>query len=78
MSLGFHLNDACPKCGKPLLQAVIELHPTRSDRALHDFTCANCGPIKTKIISLKPGEAPLEVTAWRIKVAASVGGLFSF
>ena len=64
MSLVFHLKDECPKCGKRLMQAEIELHPSNRGLALHNFTCANCGPIKTKIISLKPSESPSsEVTA---------------
>ena len=29
-------------------------HPSRRDLALHNFQCADCGPVKTKIISLTP------------------------
>jgi hypothetical protein len=65
MSLIFHLNDPCPKCGKPTMQAEIELHPTRSDLAVHNFQCANCGPVKSKILSLKPPPRRSEVVARR-------------
>jgi uncharacterized Zn finger protein len=58
MSLVFHSNDPCPRCGKALMQAVIEAHPSRRDLALHNFNCAGCGPVKTKIISLKPPAQP--------------------
>jgi hypothetical protein len=54
MSLVFHLNDPCPRCGKSKLQAVIEAHPSRSDIALHNFNFAVCGLVKTKVISLTP------------------------
>jgi hypothetical protein len=58
MSLIFHTNDPCPNCNKPMAQAVIERHPTRNDLAVRSVYCANCGPVKTKIISLEPGESP--------------------
>src|ERR1700675_2476688 len=35
-------------------QGAIEVHPSRRDLALHNFQCADCGPVKTKIISLTP------------------------
>ena len=63
MSLVFQLNDPCPKCGKSLTNAVIERHPTQPDVALHNFTCAACGPVKTKILSLKPPARPSEAAA---------------
>jgi ssDNA-binding Zn-finger/Zn-ribbon topoisomerase 1 len=63
MSLIFHLNDPCPKCRKPTMQAVIELHPSRNDLAIHNFYCADCGPVKTKVISLTPAAQPSEVAA---------------
>lgn len=64
MSLVFHLNDPCPRCGEPLLQAIIESHPSRRDLALYNFHCADCGPVETKIISLKPRDSsPPDVTA---------------
>jgi hypothetical protein len=46
-----------------MMQAVIERHPSRHDLAFHNFTCLNCGPVKTKIISLNPGESAPELTA---------------
>jgi ssDNA-binding Zn-finger/Zn-ribbon topoisomerase 1 len=63
MSFMLYVDDTCPKCREPIKQATIELHPTRRDLALHNFECADCGPVKTKIISLKPGNAAPEVTA---------------
>ena len=60
MSLVLSSGDFCPKCRKPLLQGVVEAHPSRRDLALHNFQCADCGPIKTKNISLKPSEPPPE------------------
>ena len=35
-------------------QGAIEALPSRHYLALHNFQCADCGPIKTKIISLVP------------------------
>jgi len=34
------------------MQAVIDPHPRSRDLALHKFHCANCGPIRTEILSL--------------------------
>jgi len=62
MPLTFQLNDPCPKCGRSLMQAVIEAHPTDRELALHNFQCGHCGPVKTSVISLKPGKpSPQEV-----------------
>jgi hypothetical protein len=54
MSLNFYLNDPCPKCGKPTMYAVIDRHPTKSDIAIHKLQCAQCGPLKTQALPLKP------------------------
>jgi len=54
MALIFHSSDPCPRCGKPTTQAEIELHPARNDLALHNFICADCGPVRTKVLSLTP------------------------
>jgi hypothetical protein len=59
----FELSDPCPRCSKPLMQTGIELHPSRSDLALHNFNRAVCGPVKTKIISLKLSARPSEAVA---------------
>jgi ssDNA-binding Zn-finger/Zn-ribbon topoisomerase 1 len=56
MSLTFYFNDPCPKCRKPIVQAEIAAHPKRRDLAVQKYHCPNCGPIKTKLISLKPGK----------------------
>jgi len=63
MSLRFFFNDRCPKCAQPTMQAVIEAHPSRRDLALHNFHCDDCGPIKTKIISLEPRAQAPEIAA---------------
>jgi hypothetical protein len=56
MSLTLFINETCPKCRKPIMHGVIEAHPSRRDIALENFVCADCGPVKTKIISLKPSK----------------------
>jgi len=63
MSLTMFYRETCPKCHKPMMQAVIEPHPTRGDLALQNFECADCGPVRTKIYSLRPGEPPPELAA---------------
>ena len=54
MPFTLYVDYICPKCRKPTMQAVVELHPTNPDLALQNFECAECGPVKTKIISLMP------------------------
>jgi len=63
MPFTFYIDDTCPKCRKPKMQAVIEPHPTRCDLALQNFECADCGPVKTKVLSLRPGAPPPELAA---------------
>jgi hypothetical protein len=63
MSLNLFINETCPKCRKPTMQGVIEAHPSRRDIALENFVCADCGPVKTKIISLMPGKPSPELAA---------------
>ena len=57
MPLHSYVHDNCPKCRKPTMQAVVELHPSNPDLALYNFQCADCCPVKTKIISLAPNNA---------------------
>jgi uncharacterized Zn finger protein len=59
----FPVNAPCPKCGKLLLQAVIDPHPTDRTIALHNLQCGDCGPVKTNVISLKPGKPSPQETA---------------
>jgi hypothetical protein len=54
MFLNLYFTDLCPKCQRPTMKAVIESHPTDRDLAIQKFRCADCGPVKTKFISLKP------------------------
>ena len=56
MAFTLFYNDTCPRCRKPLMRGVVEPHPSRPDLALNNFQCANCGPVKTKIISLEPNK----------------------
>jgi len=49
----FQVKETCPRCHKPIGQATIEAYPSRPDFALHSFHCQTCGPVKTKIISIK-------------------------
>jgi ssDNA-binding Zn-finger/Zn-ribbon topoisomerase 1 len=63
MSFTLYVDDTCPKCRKPTMQAVVELHPTNPDLALQNFECAECGPVKTKVILLKSGTPSPELTA---------------
>jgi hypothetical protein len=64
MSLVLSSGEICPKCRKALMQGVVEAHPSRRDLALHNFQCADCGPVKTKVISLtlKPDMRPGDVS----------------
>jgi hypothetical protein len=57
MSLTLFINDACPRCRKTVKLAVIEPHPTRRDLAIHNFHCLDCGPVKARLISLRPRKA---------------------
>jgi predicted RNA-binding Zn-ribbon protein involved in translation (DUF1610 family) len=57
MSLTFVVDEICPKCRKPVRLAVIERHPDRRDLAVHNYQCANCGPVRARIIPLTPQAA---------------------
>jgi hypothetical protein len=63
MSIDLFMDDTCPKCRKPIRRTTITPHPARHDLAIHNFECADCGVVKTKILLLKPGETPSEVAA---------------
>jgi hypothetical protein len=63
MSLTLFVHDTCPKCRKPVRLSVIEPHPSRRDLAIHNFQCVDCGLVKAKIYSLKPGNSPPELAA---------------
>jgi hypothetical protein len=62
MSFTVYAENVCPKCRKATMHSVIERHPSRGDIALHNFACVDCGPVKTEVISLKPGVAAPELT----------------
>jgi hypothetical protein len=63
MSLTVFFNETCPRCFKPIMRGVIEPHPSRRDLALQNFQCAECGVVKTKVHSLKPGEPSPDLAA---------------
>jgi hypothetical protein len=49
----FHVSEICPQCKKPVSVATVEPHPTRSDMALHNYECVDCGAVRTKLIRLQ-------------------------
>jgi hypothetical protein len=63
MAFTLYVDDSCPKCRKPTMQAVVQLHPTNPNLALQNFECSVCGPVRTKILTLKPGTPLSEMTA---------------
>jgi hypothetical protein len=63
MPLNFVIYNACPTCGSIIRRAVIDLHPTDRDAAIHSLKCADCGYEKFKIISLRSAAPPPELTA---------------
>jgi hypothetical protein len=54
-------DDTCPKCHKPISQATVERHPTRRDLAIHNFACARCGIVKTKVLFRRPAKPSLKL-----------------
>jgi C4-type Zn-finger protein len=77
MTLNFVVDNTCPTCGSTIRSAVIDLHPTDRDAAIHSLKCTNCGYEKSTILSLRPTAPPPEMTAQSIEEAASVDGLTS-
>jgi hypothetical protein len=63
MALTLYVDDTCPKCRKTIMQSYFERHPTNQDLALHHLHCWDCGPVRTEIVSLRPGVAPAELAA---------------
>jgi len=63
MSLIVSFNEICPKCRKPTMQTLIESHPTNRDLALENFNCADCGLVRTEVLSLTPGKPSPELAA---------------
>jgi hypothetical protein len=52
--MDLHIATPCPKCHKPIAIATIALHPDRPGLALHNFNCAACGPVMTKVLPIAP------------------------
>jgi C4-type Zn-finger protein len=63
ISLTLFTDEPCPKCRKPIRQTTIDLHPSIPNIALHNYECADCGPVKTEVISLAPKKPPAEMAA---------------
>jgi len=55
--MNFVVDNTCPTCGSIIRHAVIDLHPTDRDAAIHSLKCADCGYEKTKVLSLRPAAA---------------------
>jgi hypothetical protein len=58
-----YIDDTCPKCGKPIWQTTIDRHPSHPDLAIHNYHCADCGPVTASVVSLKPGKSAGELAA---------------
>ena len=56
-------DDTCPKCRKPIRPAPVEQHPTRRDLAIHNFQCATCGIVKTKVLFRRPAKPSLKLVS---------------
>jgi hypothetical protein len=56
-------DDTCPKCRKPIRPAPVEQHPTRRDLAIHNFQCATCGIVITKVLFRKPAKPSLKLVS---------------
>jgi len=54
MAFELVIDETCPICHKPVKLATIAPHPTRLDIEHHNFKCADCGYVKTKVFALKP------------------------
>ena len=67
MPLNFDVNDTCLKCGSTIRRAVIYLHPTDRNAAIHSLKCADCGYERTKLLSLRPSAPPPKLTAKSIE-----------
>jgi hypothetical protein len=63
MSIDLFMNDTRPKCRKPIKETTVTPHPTRHDLGIHNLECADCGVVRTKILSLKPSESRVEAAA---------------
>ncbi len=55
--MNFVVDNICPTCGSNIRHAVIDLHPTDRDAAIHSLKCADCGYEKTSVLSLRPAAA---------------------
>jgi hypothetical protein len=65
MSVDLFMNDTCPKCRKPIGPTTVTPHPARRELAIHSFACADCGPVKTKVLLQKPRAVVPEMMRYR-------------
>jgi C4-type Zn-finger protein len=61
--MNFDIDNTCPTCGSAIRSAVIDLHPTDRDAAIHSLRCTDCGYEKSKVLSLRRGAPPTELRA---------------
>jgi hypothetical protein len=59
----FQVSEICPRRGKPVSLAIVEPHPTRTDIALHSYECMDCGPARTRAVSLRADKSPPALAA---------------
>jgi phage FluMu protein Com len=63
MAFVLYIDKTCPKCRQPIRRTTIEAHPSRTDIAIQNFHCADCGHLKSVVLSLKPGKPPGHLAA---------------
>jgi hypothetical protein len=50
--------EACPVWGKETVLAWAEPRPNHPKLELRTYCCADCGPVKTISVRLRPGSLP--------------------
>ena len=61
--------EACPVCGKETTLDVTEPHPTHPEIELRTYRRADCGPVKTTSVRVRPSrsERPSSLRNWGIR-----------
>jgi RNase P subunit RPR2 len=52
----------CPRCHKAIAATTIERYRTREEQVHYNYQCPDCGPVLTKIISLR-ADTPTQAKA---------------
>jgi len=52
----FQTDETCPKCRKRVMAVDIDLHPTDPDLAVRTSYCADCGPVSSSSMSIRPAQ----------------------